>query len=98
MQKSRLVVCRAGLGFIFGDILHNIRYVAMKDSTKHLNRMRTDALIALQACDLSRADMKGFYESILCNTFLSHGFPKSFVRNHLCKHPLSTCILSECGL
>ena len=98
MQKSRLVVRHAGFGIIFGDILHNIRYVAMKDSTKHFDRMCADAFIALQACNLSRADMKIFYKSILCNTFLSHGFPKFFVRNHLCKHPLSTCILSEGGL
>ena len=78
MQKS-LVVCHAGLGIIFRDILHNIRYITMKDSTKHLDRMCADAFIAFQSRDLSRADMIVFYESILCNTFLSHGFPKSLV-------------------
>lgn len=72
------------------NIRHDVGNVTAQNATKHVDGVGADALTALQAGDLRRADAVLLDERMLCDAFARHGELQVFVGDHNIQAPLST--------
>ena len=63
-------ICRIGR-YVFHDLLNT----TVENTAEHINRMCADTFVALQSCNLTRANMKFIDKSILSYSLTTHGFP-----------------------
>lgn len=63
-------------------ILHNVRYITVQYFTQYFYRMSADICIFPESAQLSRTNIKFFYQFILADTFVFHCLPKWGISNH----------------
>lgn len=72
------------------NILHNVSNITVQNSAKHIDRMGTDAFVALEPGNLSGADVVALDEGVLRNALLFHYVPEIVIGNHFKFAPLYT--------
>jgi len=77
---------------IIGNVFHHVFDLAIQDFAEHIDGVRADAFVALQAGDLAGADAISVNQGVLRHALFTHGFPQATIRNHA--HALQIAIFS----